>query len=249
MMHIFSIYETAWPRLKSYGFPFTIFIATDPIDRKSANFMTWTQIQEMAKAGVNIGSHTGSHLHMPLETNINNLEEIERSQKRLEMALGIRPNIFAYPYGETSLNTQIIIKESEFIAAFGQHSGAFDQTSEIFNLPRFSMNEDYAGIERFRLAANTLALQITDITPADPFIASNNPPAIGFTIISKTKSLNQLSCFFSHTGQTKIELLSNKRVEIRSKKPFPKGRTRLNCTLPGIKGRWHWFGRQFYSPS
>jgi peptidoglycan/xylan/chitin deacetylase (PgdA/CDA1 family) len=244
-----SIYEKAWPRLKSYDFPFTIFISTDPIDKKIANFMTWIQINEMAKAGVTIGSHTSSHLHMPTATEKTNIEELERSQKSLAKALGIKSNIFAYPYGETSLNIKALVKKSGFLAAFGQHSGAFDQTSEIFNLPRFSINEAYAGIERFRLAANTLALQISDFTPADPFLTSNNPPAIGFTITSNFKSLNQLSCFTSHAGQTRIEILSNKRVEIRADQPFPIGRTRLNCTLQGIKGRWHWFGRQFYRPS
>jgi hypothetical protein len=34
---------------------------------------------------------------------------------------------------------------------------------------------------------------------------------------------------------------------VRFKKPLPRGRTRLNCTLPGGKaGQWYWFGRQFY---
>ncbi|HEC91025.1 MAG TPA: chitin deacetylase, partial [Alphaproteobacteria bacterium] len=45
-----------------------------------------------------------------------------------------------------------------------------------------------------------------------------------------------------------VEVLAGVRVEIRAKTPFPNGRTRLNCTLPGPDGRWRWFGRQFYKP-
>ena len=36
------------------------------------------------------------------------------------------------------------------------------------------------------------------------------------------------------------------RIEVRVETPFPPGRTRINCTMPGAGGRWHWFGRQFY---
>lgn len=243
-----SVYNKAWPRLKANGFPFTIFVATDHIGNNATNFMTWAQIQEMDMAGVTIGSHTGSHLHMPIASEQKNISEIERSQKRIAEALNKSPIIFAYPYGETSLKIQSIIEKMGFIAAFGQQSGAFDKTSNLFNLPRYSMNENYASIKRFRLAANTLALQVSDITPADTLLTNDNPPVIGFTLISNLKDLDQLSCFASHTDQTRIELLGNKRIEIRMEENFPEGRTRINCTLPGIQGRWHWFGRQFYRP-
>ncbi len=244
-----SVYKNAWPRLKENGFPFTIFIATDYVDNNSPNFMNWSQIQEMTKAGVTIGSHTGSHLHMPIASEQENIEEVERAQKRINEVLNKTPSLFAYPYGETSLKIQELIKKLGFIAAFGQQSGAFDQTSEMFSLPRFSMNENYGSLKRFRLAANTLALQISDVTPKDTFFTNDNNPVIGFTLMSNFKRLDQLSCFASHTGQTRIELLGNRRIEIRFDTPLPIGRTRLNCTMPGVKGRWHWFGRQFFRPN
>jgi peptidoglycan/xylan/chitin deacetylase (PgdA/CDA1 family) len=243
-----SVYTHAWPRLKAAGFPFTIFIATDPVDREAANFMTWTQIQEMVKDGVTLGSHTASHPHMPTESQQKITGEIKRSQKRFLDLFGLAPDIFAYPYGETSLKIQALAKKLGFLAAFGQHSGAFNSTSEMFNLPRFSINEKYAGIKRFRLAANALALPVTDITPADPFFDAATPAAIGFSLISEIKGLKRLSCFTSHNGRAQIKRLGKKRIEVRFNEPLPIGRTRLNCTLPGDKGRWHWFGRQFYRP-
>ena len=243
-----SVYTEAWPRLKTAGFPFTVFVATDPVDQHTANFMTWAQIREMAEAGVTIGGHTGSHLHMAKASRQRNLDELQRSQKRFREKLGHTPEIFAYPYGETSLKVQAMAKDAGFIAAFGQHSGAFDGTAEMFDLPRFSMNGNYAGMARFRLAVNALALPVTDITPADPFIAGYNPPAIGFTMTRDLKGLGRLSCFTSHAGRARLERLGQRRIEVRVETPFPKGRTRVNCTLPGADGRWHWFGRQFYRP-
>ena len=35
-----SLYANAWPRLRAANFPFTIFIATDSIDRKAPGFMS-----------------------------------------------------------------------------------------------------------------------------------------------------------------------------------------------------------------
>lgn len=243
-----SIYTEAWPRLKEAGFPFTVFVATDPIDRDTANFMNWDQVREMASAGVTIGGHTGSHLHMPKASRDGNLDELTRSKKRFEEMLGRAPRLFAYPYGESSLAIQMMVKDAGFIAGFGQHSGAFDGGTNLFDLPRFAMNENYAGLARFRLAVNALPLPITDITPADPLITTINPPALGFTALAGAKALDRLACFSSNAGRARLERLGGGRIEIRIEQAFPKGRTRVNCTLPAGKGRWYWFGRQFYRP-
>ena len=118
----------------------------------------------------------------------------------------------------------------------------------MFDLPRFAMNEDYGDMGRFRLAVNALPLPVTDVTPADPLVGAANPPAMGFTVAGDIKGLDRLSCFMSHEGRARLERLGERRFEVRVAKPFPKGRTRLNCTMPAEDGRWRWFGRQFYIP-
>ena len=243
-----SVYTEAWPRLKKAGFPFTLFVATGAVDHKQSGYMNWDQIREMARAGVAIGSHTETHLHMPDADDTRNRGELERSNKRFEEELGQRPSLIAYPYGESSLAVHTVVKEARFAAAFGQHSGAIGSGGNIFDLPRFAMNESYGGLPRFKLTANALPLPVIDITPADPMIGANNPPAMGFTITGPVKGLNRLSCFSSHDGRARLERLGQRRIEIRVKKAFPKGRTRVNCTLPVGDGRWYWFGRQFYRP-
>ena len=242
-----SVYREAWPRLKEAGFPFTLFVATGPIDRKASNYMSWDQIREMAAAGVTIGSQTMSHLHMADASPERNRQELERSNRRFEEELGQRPDLFAYPYGESSLAVQTLVKEMNFTAAFGQHSGAIGGGGgDLFDLPRFAMNETYGGQPRFRLAVNALPLPVTDVTPADPLITTNNPPAMGFTVASDIQGLARLACFSSHEGRARLEHLGGNRIEIRVERAFPKGRTRVNCTLPVGKGRFRWFGRQFY---
>ncbi|MDC1294004.1 polysaccharide deacetylase family protein, partial [Candidatus Puniceispirillum sp.] len=47
-----SVFTEAWPRLKAKGFPFTVFVATDPIDRKHRGYMSWDQLRQLQADGV-----------------------------------------------------------------------------------------------------------------------------------------------------------------------------------------------------
>ncbi len=245
-----SAYTQAWPRLREAGLPFTVFVATGPVDQKLKNYMTWDQIREMAAAGVTIGNHSVSHLHMPTASAARNIGEVDDAARRFEQELGAKPTLFSYPYGEASASVEALVRKKGFAAAFGQHSGVIGGDGNFFYLPRFALNETYGEIGRFRLLANALPLSVADMTPADPFIGKDaaNPPAIGFTVTEKIANLDRITCFLSYEGAVAVEVLAGVRVEIRAKTPFPNGRTRLNCTLPGPDGRWRWFGRQFYKP-
>ena len=243
-----SVYEHAWPRLKKAGLPFTLFVATGPVDRKLGGIMTWDQIRELKAGGATIGHHTVSHGHMAARSETSNLREITDASERFEEELGSVPALFAYPYGEASLALEGMVRDQGFDAGFGQHSGVMHASLGYHYLPRFSMNENFGGIGRFRLAVNALALSVADLTPADHLVtAANNPPAMGFTLKDpKPKGLDRLACFASHEGRAMLENLGNVRFEIRVQKPFPAGRARINCTVPGPDGRWYWLGRQFY---
>ena len=242
-----SIYSVAWPRFKKAGLPFTVFIATNHIDRRSSRHLSWDQIREMHDTGVSFGHHTVSHLHMPKASAQRIAREIEDAHSRFEMELGFRPSLFAYPYGEASLSVAAAIKEAGFSAAFGQHSGVIGSTGDMYFLPRFAMNETYGDLGRLRLAINALPLRVKDVTPPDHTISAANPPAIGFTVVGNMGNLKRLSCFLSHAGRG--ELINLKpRIEVRTTKKFAQGRTRLNCTLPVAVGRWRWYGRQFFVP-
>ena len=59
-----SIFDTAFPMLKNYGFPFTLFLSTEPIDDGLSNYMNWDQIKQMSDAGVIIANHMVDHPYM-----------------------------------------------------------------------------------------------------------------------------------------------------------------------------------------
>ncbi len=240
-----SVYTEAFPRLREAGLPFTLFVATRPVDRGLDGFMTWKQIRELAASGVTIGSQSHTHPHMPLLDRSANRNEIETANERFEAELGTRPTLFAYPFGEASAALRDLVRRSGFVAAFGQHSGVVHRSSDRYYLPRFALNERYGKIGRFRLIVNALPLPVRDLVPADPLLGAN-PPPFGFTVDESVTGLERLNCYHAKQGRLRIERLGTRRIEVRFKAPFPAGRARVNCTMPGPEGRWRWFGIQFY---
>jgi peptidoglycan/xylan/chitin deacetylase (PgdA/CDA1 family) len=238
-----SVYEVAMPRLKARGFHATLFVATRPVDRDLRNYMDWDQLREWQAAGFDIGSQTQTHPHMHRQSIEVNREELKVSNDRFLAELGIRPTLFAYPYGEYNLGVIDLVKAAGFEAAFGQNSGVAHGYDGFFELPRFAMNEQYGNRERLELAINGLPLKVGEIVPAD-VVLSENPPLYGFTLASDMDQERQLRCFNSKYGKLDVAIIG-RRAEIRMPGPLVGKRARVNCTMPGPEGRWHWFGRQF----
>ena len=243
-----SIYTEAWPRFSKAHLPFTIFVATDPIENSNSGYLDWDQIREMRRSGVTFGAHTASHIHL-VDASRKEIEaEIQRSNDRFTNELGEPPKLFAYPFGETSKEVIHAVSVGRYQYAFGQHSGVVNRSSSFRYLPRFALNEKYGRLNRFKLVINTLPIPVFGFTPADSIIKMVNPPHIGFTVMTDLKHLSRISCFTTSEGRVSSTLLGTSRIEVRMTKPFFKRRTRLNCTLPGVDGRWHWLGALFVLP-
>ena len=118
-----SVYREAWPRLQAAGLPFTLFIASDTIDRARTTHMNWEQVRELAGAGVEIGNVTASFAHLMDQEPAYVVGQIERANERIQGELGRKPKLFAYPYGEYGNVLRDMVEASGFIAAFGLHSG------------------------------------------------------------------------------------------------------------------------------
>jgi peptidoglycan/xylan/chitin deacetylase (PgdA/CDA1 family) len=150
-----SGYDTAWPILKKYGYPFTMFIYIDYIG-SGGKSISWDQLGELRDAGVDIECHTYSHSHLTspgfgvdattkarVMKDVQTLgregwlhKEIVESKKVLEQQLGIKVDAFAYPYGTGSNDPHIrqVVKEANYDVAFnvyGRRNGfgfpAYDQ--------------------------------------------------------------------------------------------------------------------------
>jgi peptidoglycan/xylan/chitin deacetylase (PgdA/CDA1 family) len=102
-----SGYEVAWPILKKFGYPFTMFIYTNFVKGQpnaGGKSLSWGELGEMRDAGVDIQSHTVSHSDLRKNAKSPNYDEfvrneLENSKHMLEQQLGISVKALAYPYG------------------------------------------------------------------------------------------------------------------------------------------------------
>ncbi|UKV14587.1 polysaccharide deacetylase family protein [Thalassospiraceae bacterium SW-3-3] len=238
-----SVYDVAWPAFKKHNMPMTVFVSSEQVDAGYENYMTWDMLREMVKEGVTIGGHSQHHSHLPSLPIEEVKAELAHSALRFKEELGFVPDIFAYPYGEASDDVIAAVKEAGYKAAFGQQSGAMSTESDMMYLPRFAMNENYGEMDRFTLAANSLPLSVSDVTPPN-YTLERNPPAFGFTLKEKA---GDVACYPSE-GEPTMNRLGEERVEIRLDSPVSSGRWRINCTSMGPNGRWRWFGMLYTVP-
>jgi len=241
-----SFLTYAWPKFKKKNIPVTLFVSTATISNNSKNYLNWDEIRLLKKEGVTIGAHSNKHGHLTKLSLEQLKNEIEDSNKIFLKEIGQIPNLFAYPYGETDERIIQLLKDYKYKAAFGQHSGVVNETSNFYYLPRFSLNEKYSDIDRFKFAANAKGFGIYDFIPSNPRIFEN-PPFIGFSLLDQ-KLTKTIDCFiFDANGQVdKVIFKFNERIEIRLNRKLIKGRSRLNCTAKDKLGNWRWFGHQFY---
>ncbi len=244
-----SLAAHALPRFKAAGLPVTLFVSTDQVGSSAVGYMTWDDVRQAVRDGVDIGAHTVNHVHLvdvPIEVA---RHEIVDANRRFQAELGFVPQLFAYPYGEASLAVRAIVMEAGYVAAFGQHSGVLHESEDPFYLPRFALNEKYGTIDRFRTLASAQPLMARDVTPSDMTLEpSDNPPAFGFTVDPAVGDLAALACYASGAGKLSLQRLGGRRIEARLPQRLEPGRHRVNCTAPAAGGRWRWFGRQFYVP-
>lgn len=250
-----SIYTEAYPRLKARGWPFTVFVATDPVDRGFKSFLTWDEMREMSEHGASYANHGRTHAHLadrePGESRDTWLErvrgEIDWGQKRLVEEFGSAPMLFAYPYGEYNRDIGIMMAELGY-AAFGQHSGAIGVYSDMRALPRYPMAEAYADIDGFAMKALSLALPVRSVRPWDPVVDGDKRPRLEVELASANVSLSTLGCYVSSQGKVEVEWVDRKagRFAVQPQADLSTGRNRYNCTALNRKGdRYYWYSHSW----
>lgn len=135
-------YTKAFPVLKKYDFPATFFVVSDFINQKD-NFMTWSQLKEMDKAGYIIGAHTRRHPYLPNLSIDEATDEIAGSKRIIEENLGKPVDFFVYPIGGFSDDIKNIVIKTGFRAAATTNRGRSRFNKDLFELNRIRLkNED-----------------------------------------------------------------------------------------------------------
>ena len=253
-----SVYDSAYPRLKKRGWPFTFFVNTDAVGT-SKSFVSWEQLREMSKHGVTIANHTTQHHHLPRrepnETDAQWREriasDISRAQKKIEDEIGNAPKIFAYPFGEYDVEVQQILKRLGYIA-YGQQSGALHAQGDLQAVPRFPFGGSFTELDDFIMKVNTKPMPIKRVDfyrdknnrQKNLTVKDGDKPWLVLTLEDKSL-LQKINCFATGQGAIATEVIGN-QLWTQAKTPLKPGRVRYNCTASaGEKGRFYWYTQQW----
>ena len=245
---LLSFYKNAWPILKEKKIPFILFVNTREVG--SFNYMNWEQIRELYDSSlVEIGNHSHSHEYLVEKSSEIIEKDIQTSIKIFREKLGKNSEFFSYPFGEYSLKFKEIIKQLGFKYAFGQHSGVIDDTKDLWELPRFPINEKYGNLKRFETLMRTLPLKYDSIEPKDRYLQqSKNPPEVKIVFKENIKNLEQINCFSNEGNKwrnSNTSFIEKDVLIIKISEKFVGERGRINCSLRENNGFWRWLGIQY----
>jgi len=243
-----TAYINAYPLLKKYHLPFTLFVSTLPVEHNSENYLTWDEMREMGNNGAEFANHTYSHQYLVRDILKNPddkayvIAEIQKAQEKLEKELGnsvcTAPKMLAYPFGEYDAKLMALVKELGYVG-IAQNSGPISSESNFMALTRFPMSGGYGVMEQFVLKIDTLPLPLASVENEDTIVdASNNPPLLTLTL---QKPLKAFQCFNANGEKLTMKWLSDTKVTVQSAQPLAYPRNHYTCTAPAEDGRWYWY--------
>ena len=137
-----SFYTLAYPILKKYGYPATLFIYTDLIDG-TGNHLNWAAVKEMSKNQIEMQCHTLSHRYLTKRKSdesylmyVSEVEnELNHSASIIETKIDKKVDLLAYPYGETNHLVSAYTFKNGFRGAF-----TVNPKPNPFFVPRYRIN-------------------------------------------------------------------------------------------------------------
>ncbi|MBM3247990.1 MAG: polysaccharide deacetylase family protein [Candidatus Omnitrophica bacterium] len=127
-------YIYAYPVLKKYNFPATIFIITGK--DASDGFISREQMLQMQENNIFFGSHSKSHQYLPELKDEQLRDEIFNSKKELEEKINSEVKYFCYCFGGFSDKIIDMVKEAGYQAAFTTNRGKGRFNKNIYALKR-----------------------------------------------------------------------------------------------------------------
>src|SRR5437764_7535499 len=158
-----SQYEVAWPILKKFGYPVTMFIYTEGVRGGSlggGEAITWEQLGDMRDNGVYIQAHSATHQDLREGHNIMLAStggkktrtkltgpqyeqwvrnEVVGCKELLEQRLGIKVNCFAVPFGSYNEHVKELARNAGYEAMFTVYGQPITFTSALDSLGRYAI--------------------------------------------------------------------------------------------------------------
>lgn len=130
-----DIYYVAYPILKDHGMRATFFIATNWIENLEGT-VSWAQIEEMSRGGMEFGSHSVTHPYLTTSEPDWMQFELEGSKSALEEHTGVPVTALAYPFGLYDDTVIAAVRKAGYLAACTINQSWTVRADEPLTLPR-----------------------------------------------------------------------------------------------------------------
>jgi peptidoglycan/xylan/chitin deacetylase (PgdA/CDA1 family) len=133
------------PVLLRYGLTATLYVVAGCIgvtsrwleqECRSLPMLSWSQLLDIAKSGIEIGAHTMSHPSLDTIRLSQARIEISQSKRSLEDGLGISVESFAYPYGNFSGAVRDLVVAAGYASACAVRYATSSSLDDRFALSR-----------------------------------------------------------------------------------------------------------------
>lgn len=141
-------YAYAYPILKKYKIPATIFLISDFIGKKNEH-LSWEQVSEMLSNNITFGSHTRTHSYLPDVNRDIAWEEISGSKKQIEEKIGKKILYFSYPAGGFNKEIKNQVKLAGYKAACTTNRGFDKSNRDVYELNRIKITDKDANMLKF----------------------------------------------------------------------------------------------------
>jgi len=158
-----SQYEVAWPIMKKFGYPFTLFLYCEGIAGGSlggGQAITWEQLADMRDNGIDIEAHSATHQDLREGHSIMVIEpggkrtrkkltgaeyeqwlqnEVVGCKQLLEQRLGIKVNCFAVPFGNYNEHVKEVARNAGYEAMFTVYGQPITFNSPLDSIGRYAI--------------------------------------------------------------------------------------------------------------
>jgi peptidoglycan/xylan/chitin deacetylase (PgdA/CDA1 family) len=137
--------HNALPVLQKHGFTATCYAVSDMIGGTNVwdkelvaekPLMTHTDWQAWLAAGMEVGSHTKTHVDLNAASQESARENIAQSKTQLEQALGCEVRHFCYPYGRFRAEHRQMVQDAGYTTATSSRRGRVSPGDDPFSLKR-----------------------------------------------------------------------------------------------------------------
>lgn len=151
-----SLHDQVAPILAEYGATAMVYLNTGWIGdttRKASDaalghypnehFLTWREVEALAKAGWTFGSHGVEHLDLTRQDAAVVAQQLCDSKREIESRLGQPCQHFAYTWGRFTPSLQHAVKDAGYMSAVSGLHGPVLTASDQYALPRIDVRAEY----------------------------------------------------------------------------------------------------------